>query len=308
MFPTLITACITPFSEGTQTLDESKFMRVLAHCTDTGSDGLLLFGTTGEGPTLSQDEKNQLWQWAQAFKTTRPVHLMAAISSNSTQEACLQAQALCESPNTPKPDSLLVVVPYYNKPTQAGMIAHFSAVARAANGVPIVIYNIPGRAGVRMEADTMAQLHAAFPTQIIGVKQSVSCLDAFSELKAALPHDAFHIWSGEDSLTLPMMALGGYGAISVSSHFLGERTREMITALQNGDLKKAQDLHQSMLPVFKGLFQVTNPILAKACMARMGLCQPELRLPMLYEPAVHGAMAEAILRHVPQTAARILAK
>jgi 4-hydroxy-tetrahydrodipicolinate synthase len=300
MLPQLITATITPFTQGGESLDDAAFITLLKHLKQHDSQGVLLFGTTGEAPTLHPEEKAHLLQLAHEFKQSLPqhdLHIMAAINSNNTAEACAQARYFTVEQGHHAAESLLVIVPFYNKPTQAGLIAHFSAVAEAAPNTPIVLYNIPGRTGLRMEAETMRTLHARYPHQIVGVKQSVSCLDAFSELRTTLP-ESFHIWSGEDSLTLPMLALGAYGAISVSSHLVGSESLSMIQAYQSGDVARALQLHQYMLPVFKGLFETTNPILAKACMAELGVCQATLRLPMLFEPTVHIPMAQTILGHV----------
>lgn len=297
MYPELITAAITPFTQGGKAIDDDAFKGILKHLHQHASQGVLLFGTTGEAPTLSLEEKAHLLALTHEYRivnTAPGLHIMAAINCNATAEACAQARYFTLEQGKHAAESLLVIVPFYNKPTQAGLVAHFSAIAEAVPNTPIVMYNIPGRTGIRMEATTMATLHARYPHQIIGVKQSVPCMDAFSELRSSLP-PSFHIWSGEDSLSLPMLSLGAYGAISVSSHLVGTESLAMIQAFKAGDTALALALHHRMLPVFRGLFETTNPILAKACLAQLGLCQPDLRLPMLHEPAIHAPMAGRIL-------------
>ncbi|XVJ51903.1 MAG: 4-hydroxy-tetrahydrodipicolinate synthase [Vampirovibrio sp.] len=281
--PKVITACITPFSQEGASIDAERFTTLAQYLIQKGSDGLLVHGTTGEGPCLSLNEKKQLLILARQVATQahQPVHIMAGIGGNNTQEVCEQVHALVATDS--KPDSLLVVVPYYNKPTQAGMQAHFEAVAQVAQGVPLVIYNIPNRTGVTMQATTMKQLHESLGSQLLGVKQSDSNIEALSDITNLLPYakTGFVVWSGDDSLTLPMLALGAKGVISVASHLVGASLQQMIQAFEAGKINKALTLHQQMLPIMRGLFEVTNPILVKACMAQQGFTYPSMRLPML---------------------------
>ena len=292
----VITACITPFHENGATLDTKRFTALCEYLISNGSDGLLVHGTTGEGPTLNIDEKKQLIRLAKAAIETSasPVHLMASINGNDTQAVIEQVQELLNQKE--RPDSLLVVVPFYNKPTQAGMIAHFEAVANVAEGIPIVIYNIPNRTGVTMQADTMKCLHDRLGAKLLGLKQSDASMDALSEITRLLPYEktGFVIWSGDDSLTLPMLSLGAKGVISVASHLIGKALYEMIEAFEAGKTAKALTLHRQMLPTMRALFQVSNPILVKACMAEQGLVHPTMRLPLLMENE-HQALAQAIL-------------
>jgi 4-hydroxy-tetrahydrodipicolinate synthase len=297
MLPQLITAAITPFTAGGSSVDAPAFSSLLAYLYENASQGVLLFGSTGEAPTLHLEEKLRMLDLAHGFKRSLPkqdLHIMATVNSNNTAEACSQAEQFTKERGENAAESLLVVVPYYNKPTQAGLIEHFAAIAKAVPHVPLIIYNNPGRSGIRVEASTMRTLHERYPNEVVGVKQSMTCMDAFSEMRAMLP-ETFYIWSGEDSLTLPMLSLGAYGAISVSSHLVGRESLAMIKAYQSGHVAEALRLHQHMLPVFKGLFETTNPILAKACMAKLGFCQPDLRLPLLFESDVHTPMAERLI-------------
>jgi 4-hydroxy-tetrahydrodipicolinate synthase len=292
----VITACVTPFSEDAQRLDAPRFSALCEYLIQNGSDGLLVHGTTGEGPTLTLEEKKQLIQLAKsAIKASGlPVHLMASINGNDTHAVMQQTQDLLAQHE--RPDSLLVGVPYYNKPTQAGMMAHFEAVASVAQGLPMVIYNIPNRTGVSMQAETMKALHERLGAQLLGVKQSDGNMDALSEITQRLPYEdtGFVVWSGDDSLTLPMLSLGAKGVISVASHLIGAELYAMIDAFQAGKTTKALTLHRQMLPTMRSIFQVTNPILIKACMAQQGFMHPSMRLPMLLEDE-HHSMAKVIL-------------
>lgn len=278
--PELLTACITPFQPTPlQPVDTIAFEAHLKRLIQTGSDGLLINGTTGETPALTATEKVKQIQSAVAIATTSstPVHVMAGISGNATQKVVEEIE---ETLAQVQPDSLLVVVPYYNKPSQAGMLAHFSACVAAAGTTPIVIYNIPGRTGVSMNPETMAELHERFPTQIIGVKQSAPDMDTVSQIRRLLP-PSFHIWCGDDSLTLPMLSLGAIGTISVLGNVASKPLRTMIQHFKAGELAPALTLHQTLFPIIQGLFKLTNPIVVKAVLAQQGFITTEMRLPML---------------------------
>lgn len=278
--PELLTACITPFQPTPlQPIDTVAFEAHVKRLIETGSDGLLINGTTAETPTLTTTEKIKQIQSAIAIakSSTTPVHVMAGISGNATQKVVDEIQ---ETLAHVQPDSLLVVVPYYNKPSQAGMLAHFSACVAAAGATPIVIYNIPGRAGVSMNPETMAALHERFPTQIIGVKQSAPDMDTVSQIRLLLP-PTFHLWCGDDSLTLPMLSLGAVGTISVLGNVASKPLRTMIQHFKAGELAPALAQHQTLFPIIQGLFKLTNPIVVKAVLAQQGLITTEMRLPML---------------------------
>jgi 4-hydroxy-tetrahydrodipicolinate synthase len=277
--PDLFTACVTPFTTGGKQIDSVAFERLLQSLVIDGSDGLLINGTTGETPALSFEEKIQqieiAVQIAQSAKT--PIHVMAGISGNATQKVVAEIE---QTLALVQPNSLLVVVPYYNKPSQAGMLAHFSACVEAAKSTPIVIYNIPGRTGVAMTAETMAELHQLYPQQILGVKQSAPDMDAVSQIRRLLP-ETFHIWCGDDSLTLPMLALGAIGTVSVVGNVAAGQLRRMIMQFKAGDLSGALRRHQALFPIVQGLFKLTNPIIVKAILAHQHKMQPDMRLPML---------------------------
>lgn len=293
----VIAACVTPFDETGSSIETSHFSVLCQHLMAHGSEGLLVHGTTGEGPCLTLEEKKTLIRVArhEIEAYGKPIHLMAGIGGNDTHTVCEQVQALLNQ--TEQPDSLLVVVPYYNKPTQAGILAHFKAVAKVSQGIPLVIYNIPNRTGVCMLPDTMKQLHDDLGHLLLGVKQSHADLDQLSELTRLLPYHqtGFVVWAGDDSLTLPMLSLGAKGIISVASHLVGATLLQMINAFEQGKTDKALMLHHDMLPTMRRLFEVSNPILVKACMAQQGFLHPTMRLPMLLE-SEHHQVAQEILQ------------
>jgi 4-hydroxy-tetrahydrodipicolinate synthase len=271
----LIPALITPFLPDTR-IDEAMAVKVAQHCLDTGCDGLLVNGTTGEGPTLTLDEKICLVRLIKPVAQKHNVPLMSGAGSNNTAKSVEEAQALVAQ----GVDALLVVVPYYNKPSQAGMIAHFSAVAKAVHQTPIVIYNIPGRCGSLMSPDTMLALHTACPN-VVGVKQSHPDMDAVSDIVRLLPPETWITWCGDDSLTLPMMSLGARGVISVAAHVVATPMRQLIEAVEAGDLPLARRLHLPLMPLFRELFFLPNPTVVKTLLHLQGMGNLTFREPMI---------------------------
>jgi 4-hydroxy-tetrahydrodipicolinate synthase len=294
-WPEIVTAAITPFDSSGDTVDRDAFSRLVALLCEQGSDGILVHGTTGEGPTLTIQEKIMLNQLALPIVQTQGKHLMTGISGNATLQTCHEVEALLEHV---RPDSFLVVVPYYNKPTQEGMLAHFAAVARVAQGVPLVIYNIPGRTGVCMAPKTMQKLHDLLGSQLLGVKQSHADMEAVTEIKRLLPPH-FLIWSGDDALTLPMLALGGHGVISVASHVIGRELKDMVQAFKAGEHEAAQAIHLACYALMRDLFQTTNPILIKALMKELRyIPSHSMRLPMLSLEPHQQSMIEQLKGHL----------
>lgn len=279
LVPALIPALVTPFS-AENTVDYLSLKAMAQRLLTEGCDGLLINGTTGEAPTLNRDEK-----WAN-FEAVQPVcqqagkHLMVGVGSNNTAASLEEAQLFAHA----GADSLLVTTPYYNRPTQEGLLAHFSAICNAVAPTPVVLYNIPGRSVVQIEAPTLVTLAQTCPN-LWGVKHCVPTLDKLSELRGALVsaglHTKIHFWCGDDSLTLPMMALGAVGNISVSANVVAGPLKAMIAAFNAGQTAEALRLHQQLLPLMTGLFELPNPMLIKALLARRGECTPHLRLPML---------------------------
>ncbi len=270
----LIPAMVTPFKPD-GSIDYEKVEALAVYLTDNGCDGLLVNGTTGESPTLSFDEKMKLVRTVKKAVAHRNVKIMTGAGGNNTAQAVEEAEKMASL----GVDALLVVVPYYNKPSQRGMFEHFSQVAQAVD-TEIIIYNIPSRSVVRMEAETMKKLHEAHPN-IIGVKQSFPDMDAVSEITALLPKESFHLWSGDDTLSLPMLACGAYGTISVLAHLAGNPMRELIQAFKKGDTQRALTLHHKLLHIGQELFFLPNPTVVKTCLAELGHMGPTLRLPMV---------------------------
>lgn len=268
----VITAMITPFKEDLS-IDFEALEKLVNHLIKTGTDTILVAGTTGETPTLSHDEETELFNFVKKVVNGRVKIIMGA-GSNSTQtaiESSLKAKRLGA-------DAILTVVPYYNKPSQKGMYEHFSAIAKAVD-LPIILYNIPGRTGVNMQPATIAKLAKEFKN-IVAVKQSNADLDLISDIKSMCPED-FVIYSGDDSLTLPMMSLGAYGVISVASHVKGDRIKEMITLFKQGNINQALNIHLELYPLFKKLFMAPNPVPVKATLAQMGIINDYVRTPLV---------------------------
>ena len=269
MFSGILTAMITPFL-GEQ-VDHDQLDRQIAYQIDAGVDGLVPVGTTGESPTLSHSEHRQVVERVCAQAAGR-VKVVAGTGSNATSEAV----ALTRHAKTVGADGALVVNPYYNKPTQEGLYRHFMSVADV--GLPVVLYNIPGRTAVALTAETIGRL--AEHDNIVAVKEATGSMDMASEVAAACDLSQFSLLSGDDSLTLPLMALGGKGVISVLSNLLPQRVKALADAAASGNFAEAARLHHRLFPLFKAMFLETNPIPVKAAMAMVGRDSGQLRLPM----------------------------
>ena len=267
----VITAMVTPFNEKRE-IDYPAVERLAKHLVDTGSDGVLVAGTTGESPTLTHDEEYELLYAVKGTVSGSAKVIMGA-GSNSTRTA-VDVTKKVESLGA---DAILSVVPYYNKPNQQGMIEHFGAIARSTN-LPIILYNIPSRTGVNMLPQTVAFLAKEY-SNIVALKQSNSDLDLISELKAQCPKD-FAIYCGDDSLTLPMLSLGAHGVISVASHVVGEEIKSMIHNYKSGQVKAARNMHQMLFPLFKKLFMAPNPVPVKAVLSRLKMIENYVRRPL----------------------------
>ena len=263
---------VTPFRPD-GAVDLELAARLAEHLVNHGSDGLVLCGTTGESPTLSWAEEHQLFAAVRDALGGR-APLLAGSGSNCTAEAVeatRQAAALGA-------DGALVVVPYYNKPPQDGLEAHFRAVALAAPELPLMLYNIPGRTGTSLEPATVARL-LDLPN-VVSFKAASGSTDEVSALRAACG-DRLAIYSGDDALTLPMLAVGAVGVVSVASHLVGERISAMVRAFVAGDLATALHLHEQLMPLCKALFCTTNPIPVKAGLELSGWPVGAPRLPLL---------------------------
>ncbi len=266
----VITAMATPFrADGS--LDVDGAQRLARHLVDHGSDGLVIAGTTGEAPTLTHEEKRDLWSAvAEAVSGRAPV--IAGTGTYSSAESIELSHTAEQAGAT----ALLVVTPYYSKPPQSGIAAHFKAIA-AETTLPIVLYDIPGRTARKIEHATLLEL-AAVPN-IVGVKDAAADLAGTAKLASEAP--GFKIWSGDDALTLPMLAVGAIGVVSVASHVVGHRLAEMIAAHDKGDAEGAAQINRELGPLFEALFITSNPIPLKAALQMLGLPAGPVRLPLV---------------------------
>ena len=269
-FGPVVTAMITPMRDD-GAVDYAEARRLAGWLIDNGSTGLVLAGTTGESPTLSDAEKTKLFGEVSAAVRGR-AKIIANTGGNDTHHSVELSKRAAEC----GVDALLVVGPYYNKPPQAGLIEHFTAIADAVD-LPLMLYNIPGRTAVNILPETIATL--SDHPRIVAVKESCGDLMQIGELITKVSND-FDVYSGDDHLTLPIMAIGGCGVVSVASHVAGEHIHAMCDAFADGDVAQAAQIHQSLLPLIKALFAVTSPIPVKAAMQRFGFATGRCRPPL----------------------------
>jgi 4-hydroxy-tetrahydrodipicolinate synthase len=273
MFNGTYTAMVTPFTTDGK-VDEVRLRQLVEQQIAAGIDGLVPCGTTGESPTLSHEEHNHVIELVVKFAAKR-CKVIAGTGSNSTDEAIF----MTEYAKKAGADASLQVAPYYNKPTQAGLYAHFSEIAKRTQ-IPLVLYNVPGRCGVDIANETTARLRRDLPQYIVGMKDATGSVDRVSQLRGMVDRE-FCILSGDDSLTLPMMSVGAAGVISVVSNVIPREVTEMTHAALKGDYERAGRIHAKLFPIFKDLFIETNPIPVKAAMAMMGLIDEAYRLPLV---------------------------
>ena len=271
MFTGTYTAIVTPFKDGK--LDEAALERLIKIQIRAGVDGIVPVGTTGESPTVNYDEHVRIIELSVRFAAGK-IKVLAGTGGNSTTEAIY----LTEKAEEVGADGSLQVAPYYNKPTQAGLFQHFAEVARKTK-LPIMLYSVPGRCGVEIGVETVHQLARSCPN-IIGIKEAGGNPDRVSQLRAALG-PKFEILSGDDALTLPFMALGAQGVISVASNVIPRQVAQMVKAFAEGKAQIALKLHDQFHPIFKDLFIETNPVPVKAALAMMGQIEEEYRLPLV---------------------------
>lgn len=268
----VITAMVTPM-EKSGAIDYDKVEALAKHLIESGSDALLVAGTTGESPTLTNEEEIELVNSVKRAVANKAKIILGA-GSNSTESA-IEYTKFAQKEGV---DAILSVVPYYNKPNQRGMIEHFSAVAEATD-LPIILYNIPGRTGVNMLPETVAHLARKY-NNIVGVKQSFGDMDQVTELRMLCPED-FVIYSGDDSLTLPMLSLGAHGVISVASHIFGSEIKSMIRNFKSGELIAARNMQKKLYPAFRKLFMAPNPTPVKAALSYKGYINDYVRKPLV---------------------------
>ncbi|WP_416672769.1 4-hydroxy-tetrahydrodipicolinate synthase [Egbenema bharatensis] len=290
-FGRVLTAMITPFKED-GSVNFSVAEALAAHLVQHGTDTLVVCGTTGESPTLSWNEEYELFQVVQQSVAGK-AKVMAGTGSNSTHEAISATQKADKLGL----DGTLQVVPYYNKPPQAGLYQHFRQIAEATPDLPIMLYNIPGRTGQNLLPETIARL-AEIPN-IVAVKEASGNLDQVSQIRRSTPPE-FAIYSGDDSLTLPMLAVGAKGVVSVASHLVGETLQRMIQAFEQGQVQTATQIHLSLFPLFKALFITTNPIPVKAALRLRGWQVGSTRSPLEDSSATLLPTLEAALTDLEQ--------
>src|SRR5947208_8731183 len=270
MFRGTFTALVTPFRDGG--VDVSAFEQLIETRLAAGITRLVAIGTTGESPTLSHDERQEVIRLAVATANKRCV-VLAGTGSNATQHAIADTK-LAEKHGV---DAALLVAPYYNKPSQEGLFRHFKAIADATS-LPIMLYNIPGRCSVDIVPETVARL-AKECRNIVSIKEASGSVERVGELRRRLP-DTFTILSGDDSLTLPFMAVGAAGVVSVASNLFPSEVCALVRACESGDLKSAATLHRKLLPLFKDLFIEPNPVPVKTALGWRGSMSGEIRLPL----------------------------
>lgn len=267
----VVTAMVTPFDENLEVnYDAAQALAELL--IQTGSTGLVVSGTTGESPTLTHEEKVTLFR-----EVKNAVGNRAAVLAGTSTYDTAESVRLSQEAERVGVDGLLLVAPYYNRPSQEGLYQHFKTIAHAVD-LPVMIYNIPGRTGVNVEPATLLRL--AEINNIVAVKEASGNLNQMSEICAGAP-EGFLVYSGDDSLTLPLLAVGGVGVVSVASHVVGRDIRRMCEAFLAGQVKEATKLHHRMLPLFKALFCTTNPVPVKTALNLMGAKVGSVRLPLV---------------------------
>lgn len=270
-FPNIIIAMITPFNQDGSANYEAA-VELAKKYADEGS-GILLGATTGEGAVMTEEEKLKLFKVV-ADELKGKTLIMGNVGTNNTAESI----AIAKKAEATGVDLLLCIVPYYNKPNQDGCYAHFAAIAKATS-LPFFIYNVPGRTGGSIEPETVCRLARDYDN-IIGLKDASASLD-FAGYVAANAPEGFHLYSGEDNLTLPIVAVGGEGVITVAGHVIGKEMDAMIQAYKDGDVKKAAALHQKYLPFMKGIFCTVSPVPIKTMVNMLGFPAGPLRLPLV---------------------------
>ncbi len=271
MFGRLVTAMITPFKEDLS-LDIERAKELADRLIGDGTDTVLVGGTTGESPTLTHEEKLSLYDAVIQHLKGR-AKVMCGTGTNNTADSVSFSKEVEEL----KPDALLVVSPYYNKPPQDGLYRHFKAIASAVS-IPIMIYNIPGRCGVNILPETMTKI--ADVENIVALKEAAGSVEQCALMVKATPED-FLIYSGDDGLTIPFMSVGAVGVVSVLGNIYGKRLKDAMLSFLDGDVKRASEEHRALLPLIHGLFLTANPIPVKAMIRLMGFDCGGVRLPLV---------------------------
>ncbi|WP_404450114.1 4-hydroxy-tetrahydrodipicolinate synthase [Sutcliffiella horikoshii] len=270
-FGKVSTAMVTPF-DNKGNIDFEKTTQLINYLIKNGTDSVVVAGTTGESPTLSTEEKLALFSHVVKVVDGR-IPVIAGTGSNNTR-ASIDLTKKAEAVGV---DAIMLVAPYYSKPSQEGLYQHFSTIA-SETSLPVMLYNIPGRSVVNMSVETIVRLSAI--DNVVAVKEASGNLDAMTEIIANTP-DEFVLYSGDDGLTLPVLSIGGNGVVSVASHVLGNQMQEMIRSFESGELASAAKQHQSLLPVMKGLFSAPSPSPVKTALQLKGMDVGGVRLPLV---------------------------
>jgi len=270
MFKGAITAIVTPIKD--DKVDYSSYEKLLNFQIKNKIDGILTCGCTGEPATLSYEEHKDLIKFTVDY-VNKKIPVIAGTGSNNTKEAI----ELTEYAEKVGADAALLITPYYNKPTQKGLYLHYNEVAKSVS-IPIILYNVPSRTGISIDPETVAKLSEI--KNIVGIKEASGSLDQVSKILTLVKREDFFVLSGDDSLTLPIISVGGKGVVSVASNIVPLEVSNMVEYALNGDFQNAQKLHIKLFPIFKILFIETNPIPVKTCLSLMGMISPEWRLPL----------------------------
>ena len=279
-FGNILTAMITPFTDDGH-VNFQEALRLAGHLLDNGSDGLIVCGTTGEGPNIEDRDKLELFTLI-AKEYGHRATIIANTGSNSTKKSI----ALTKAASHTGIHAVMAVVPYYNKPNQEGCYLHFKAIADSTD-LPVMLYNVPGRTGGHIEPKTVARL-ANECANITSIKEATGDIKIIQQLRELLPNNDFMIYSGDDALTLDVLQNGGVGVISVSSHIIGKEMQKMITLFKEGKVKEARAIELSIVPILKAMFITTNPIPVKYAMKQLGFSTGPLLLP-LCDPSIEEA-------------------
>ncbi|MGX9136066.1 4-hydroxy-tetrahydrodipicolinate synthase [Rummeliibacillus sp. JY-2-4R] len=294
-FGQILTAMVTPFDQNGD-IDFQATRELINYLIDNGTEGLVVAGTTGESPTLTSDEKVELFKFVVEV-VNRRVPVIAGTGSNNTR-ASIELTKQAENTGV---DGIMLVVPYYNKPSQEGLYQHFKTIAESTK-LPILLYNIPGRSVINMSVDTVVRL--AQIQNIVAIKDAAGNLDAMAETISQTPAE-FSVYTGEDSLTLPAIAIGATGVISVASHIIGNEMQEMITKFKSGKTQEAAADHRRLLPVFNGLFAAPNPAPVKAALNLNGVVVGGTRLPIIPLNDEETSQLKEVLQAVNEKAATV---
>lgn len=266
------TAMVTPFTKDGAMVDYKHLAGMIEHLIANGTDTIVVLGTTGEVPTLSTEEKLDVLKYT-VDQVNGRVPVIAGVGDNETYYSKIMAQKA----EVAGVDGVMLVAPYYNKPNQRGIYAHFADIAQSVT-VPVMLYNIPGRTGINIDAQTVAKLSKIPNIQII--KEASGNLDQMSEILASTDDD-FTVYSGDDGLTLPLLSVGGHGVISVAAHVVGNDMQRMITLFKEGNYAEAAKIHQALLPLIRALFAQPSPAPVKYALSKLGLCNDNVRLPIV---------------------------